>query len=288
MKTRTEIKTLITSRFMGNSTLANAYGFKQGADFEKEFSLVSIENILFDSISFVIYILKQLFEQHEKEVTTQIYNQKIGSLRWYQNKALEFLYGFDLIYDTDKFNTKGATDEQIANSKIVKYSAVIEAENEQRVIIKIAGEKNKILAPIPLEVQESFKTYMDEIKFAGTPITIINYEPDKLYLNIHIYRDALVLDKNGVSIRTGNKPVEEALQEFMKELPFDGELQIQSLVDKLQGVEGVKIVNIIEVKSSWINPDTNAYGIPTRIDVKRIPQSGYFSIVNFDTIAYVV
>lgn len=288
MRTVIEIKREITERFMSNAVLADAYGFSLDAVFEAEFSMLSIENIMFDIITYVIFTLELLFNQHYKEVFKMIFEQKIGSLRWYRNKALAFQYGFDLIPDTDKFKNGNANEDQINDSKIVKYSAVTEAVDETRVIVKIAGESNGKLAPITTDQQSAFEAYMKEIKFAGTPLTVINYEPDRLYLTINIKRDPLVLDANGVSIRNGNKPVEEALQEYMKELPFNGELIIQSMVDKLQVTEGVLIVDVINVESSWIDADVNAYGQPQPVHITKIPESGYFEIVNFDNIGYVV
>ncbi len=288
MRSIREIKTEITTRFMDNATLSTAYGFSKGSDFEIEFSLLSIENILFDVLAYSIFTLQKLFNQHTIEVTKQIYEQKIGSLRWYRNKALDFQYGFDLIPDSDKFNNGTATEDQISESKIVKYSAVTEAIDEARVIVKIAGESNNILSPIDTDQQAAFEAYINEIRFAGTIVTVINFRPDRLYLNINIHRDPLVLLPDGTSKLNGNRPVEEALLEYMKELPFNGELILQNLVDKLQLVEGVKIIQVISVQSSWIDAETNDYGVPEPINVKKIPESGYFEIVNFNTINYVV
>lgn len=288
MRTTREIKREITTRFMANQTLAKAYGFAEGAVFENEFSLLSLENLLFDIVTYAIFILEKLFDQHHTEVTQKIYEQKIGSLRWYRNKALDFQYGFDLLKDTDKFINGDASEDIINQSKIVKYAAVTEAEQESRVIIKIAGEQQGKLSPIDQVQQAAFDAYVDEIRFAGTNITVINFEPDRLYLTINIYRDPLVLDENGVSILNGNIPVNDALEEFMKELPFNGELTIQNLVDKLQVVEGVIIVDVINVESSWIDAQSNSYGNPETISVKKIPESGYFEIQGFDNINYVV
>lgn len=288
MRTIKEIKKDITTRFMANAVLADAYGFQISSPFEQEFSLLSFESILFDIISTTIFILESLFDQHEKEVTTEIFEQKVGRPTWYRNKALTFQFGFDLIPDTDLFNNQGFTEDQIASSRIVKYAAVTESENESRVIIKIAGEQGNELAPITSEQLTSFRAYIKDIKFSGTQVTVINFLPDRLFLNLEIYRDPLVIDANGISIINGNVPVEDALREFMKELPFDGELIIQNLVDKLQLVPGVEIVNVINVQTSWIDPQTNDYGTPETVNVKRIPESGYFQIVDFNNIRYVV
>jgi len=59
-------------------------------------------------------------------------------------------------------------------------------------------------------------------------------------------------------------------------------------VDKFQKVPGVIIAYVNNIESAWIDPNLNDYGNPVSIDVKRIPESGYYKVVNFDNINYVV
>lgn len=247
-------------------------------------SNVSIWNLFLYIVARCFQDQRVYFDAHRTDVNWELTNQKSGTLPWYRQKALAFQYGFDLLADSDKFDNTTATETEIEDSKILKYAAVNESEESGRIIIKVATQIDNQLSPISEEQNTSLKEYFEEIKYAGTRITIINYIADKLFLNLKIYRDPLVINSDGVSILEGTKPVEDALLEFMKELPFNGELVLQSLVDKLQQVRGVKIAHLLEAKSSWVD----ALGSPTIINVKRIPESGYFKIENFDNITYVV
>lgn len=286
-RTRQAIKKEITATFMGNEVVALKYGFEIGANYDQEFSLVSIENFLFEFIALAIFILEQLFDQHKKEVDVALANQKSGTLPWYRTMALRFQYGFDLVPDHDFFDNSNATLAEIEASKIIKYSAVNESQQTSRVIIKIAGESGNVLAPLNNEQKESFEEYIKEIRFAGVAFTVINYLPDRLYLNIQIQRDSLVLNQYGMSILNGNYPVNEAIMEFMKNLPFNGEFRLSNLIDKLKIVEGVKDATILSAQSSWINPEINDYGDFQPIYISALPVSGYYEVLNFDTIAYV-
>lgn len=238
--------------------------------------------------AFVVHTLERIFDQHRKEVAEALSELKPHTARWYRNKALAFQYGFDLLEDSDKFNNEGKTEDEISNSKIIKYAAVTEAQTESRLIVKIATEQGGELQPISQGQKASFDAYLNEIKDAGVRITTINYLPDILKFQMKIYRDPLVLDQNGMSILTGEKPVEKAIKDYLKKLPFDGELVLAHLVDELQKVEGVKIPHIILAESKWIDATTNGYGNFQPIEVKTIPISGYFKIENFDNISYVV
>ena len=240
-------------------------------------------------VAYATNVLESLFDKHYTEVTSIITELKPHTMRWYRQKALAFQYGFDLISDTDIFDNGTATEEQIAASKIIKYAAITEATTESRLVLKIATEDNAgKLAPITSGQESAFIPYIEEIKDAGVAITVINYLPDILKLNLRIYYDPLVLTSTGVSILTGKKPVEDALNEFMKELPFNGELVLNSLIDKLQKTEGVKIPHLVQAASKWIDTALDDYGNFENISVKKIPVSGYFEIENFDNIEYVV
>ncbi|MBP4139615.1 nucleotidyltransferase, partial [Flavobacterium sp. P7388] len=122
-RTRTQIKTEITTPFMANESLAVKYGFALGASFDAEFSLVSLENILFEIVALAMFIHEQFFDQHAKEVDERLSNEKPGTLPWYRTMALRFQYGFDLAPQKDYFDNGTATPEQIESSKIIKYSA---------------------------------------------------------------------------------------------------------------------------------------------------------------------
>ena len=239
-------------------------------------------------MSIAIYAFEIILDKHYSDVTQKLTEEKAHTARWYRSKALAFQFGFDLVVDSDNFNNTNYTTEQISESKIVKYAAVVEAENDSRLIVKIAGETDDELNRLNEQQVASFKTYMQEIRDAGVKLTVINYEADKLFLELQINYDPLVLSSNGQHLINANYPVVDAIKAYMKELPFNGELVLAHLVDKLQQVEGVLIPTIMSASTSWIDENTNSYGDAIGIAVKAIPVSGYFKVESFDNIRYVV
>ena len=273
----------MTDAFIGNSQIRQIYGLRPGKTFEEEFSVVSLENILFDIISYFIYLLRQLFDKHLDEVNEMIYNQKSGKLAWYRHKALMYQDGFQLLPESEYFDNSGATPEAIAESKIVKYAAVVEGDEPGHIVIKVAGTDGD-----PIPDLTGLTDYFERIKYAGTRINLISYLPDLLALQIDIYRDPLILTDDGMSIRNGNYPVNEAIEQYLKELPFNGELVLAHLIDRLQMVEGVRIPNLISAQTKWINPTAGGYGNWEQVNVKKIPVSGRYKVENFNGIRYVV
>jgi hypothetical protein len=251
-------------------------------------SKVSIWRLITFVVATAIFTLEKLFDLHKAETAAKLVLLKPHTARWYRQKALAFQHGYALVTDADYYDNTGISDAVVEASKIIKYSAVTEAANESRVIIKIATEADGVLSPISLPQKQSFDTYIAEIKDAGVNISVINFLPDKLYLNMRIFYDPLVLDAQGNSIINGGKPVEAAIMDYLKNLPFNGELVLAHLVDRLQQVNGVLIPQVDSAESSWIDDTTNAYGTPEPINVKVLPVSGYFEVTDFLNVSYVV
>ena len=252
-------------------------------------SMYAIFRLFTFIIATAIWIFESFLDQHILEIDYKLANQKAGTVPWYRTMALRFQYGFDLVQDKDYFDNGNATAEQIEDSKIIKYAAVNEAEDSSRVILKIAGEVNGVLTDFddPAQV-EAIEAYINEIRVAGVQVTIINYKADKLYLNLRVKRDVLLLTETGMNKLDANYPVNEALQEFMKELKFNGELQLSALIDKLQLIPGVLDATLLSAESSWLVPALGGYGTPQPIFISKIAESGYFKIETYDNISYVV
>ena len=249
-------------------------------------SKVAIWRLWVYIIAVAIWSLEKIFDLHRADIGRRLSELKPHTARWYRSKALAFQYGFDLLTDSDKFNNTGHTEEQIEASKIVKYSAVVESPNEGRLIVKIAGEQGEQLHPITDAQKQAFEAYLQEIKDAGVRLSAVNYQPDVLHLQMKIVYDPLVLDSNGQSIIHATKPIETAIKDYLKRLPFNGELVLAHLIDELQQAEGVRIPHLVLAQSKHIGTNGN-YGAFEAIEISKIPTAGYFTIDNFNDITYI-
>ena len=249
-------------------------------------SKVAIWRLWVYIISVAIWSLEKLFDLHRTDIDKRLTELKPHTARWYRSKALAFQYGFSLSLESDKYNNQWLTDEQIEASKIIKYSAVVESKNEGRLIVKIAGEQGDTLQPITDVQRKSFEAYLQEIKDAGVRLSVVNYQPDVLHLQMKIVYDPLVLDSNGQSITKATKPVEETIKSYLKRLPFNGELVLAHLIDALQQAEGVKIPHLVLAQSKNIT-SSGEYGAFETIEISKIPTAGYFTIDNYNDITYI-
>jgi hypothetical protein len=249
-------------------------------------SKVALYRLFTFVVAFSIWALEKIFDQHTIDIDTRISEQKSGTKNWYKNKSLDFQYGFYLMTDSDVYDNTLATDEQIEASKIVKYCSVKESQESNRLIVKIASEVNEVLEPLTDDQLDSFTAYIEEIKYAGVKVKVVNNPADKLILDLVVFRDPLVLSDTGMSIRNPSQPIEDRIKAYMKELPFNGELVLNDMIEQLRKVPGVVNVHIQSASSSHF--DVGGYTDFTTFNIARIPEAGYFKIENFDTIAYVV
>lgn len=276
-RTIAEIKNQITTAFIENGSIQSVYGLNPEKSFDEQFSKVSIESILFYVVASAIWVLEKLFDTHKAEVTDIISRMKPHSLKWYAEKSKQFQYGFDLLPDSDKFDNTGKTSEQIEASKIVKYSAVI--EQPRQLLIKVAKVENNDLASLTASELAAFGTYISRIKDAGVFISTLSDEPEQLRLELKIYYNPLVLKADGKRVDgTDDKPVENAVRAYLREIEFNGTLVLAHLVDKLQQVDGVMIPHIISSKYKYGTLDWIDFSVMYR------PKSGYIRISDSDLI----
>jgi hypothetical protein len=259
----------MTDRFVRDETIREKYGFASGASFDAAFSKVSIESILFYCAAACFWTVEKLFDIHKAEVMTVIDELKPHSLRWYVSKAKAFLRGKSLVPDTDYYDTSGMTDEQIEDARIIKYAAAV--ERSAVVYLKIATQTDGAPHPVSADEKAAFVEYIGEVKDAGVVIEIVNEPAEHFRVKMDIYYNPMVINGKGQSFE-GGYPVVETIQNYIKNLPFNGEYRNAALVDALQAVDGVVIPELILA-------ETGVDGIAwEQVKAKANPYSGYYKV----------
>lgn len=259
--------------FMQDTTLAEKYGFTAGANFADTFSRFSIESIILYIVAASIWTLEKLFDTHTAEVTDYIATMKPHSLRWYVEKAKAFMYGVPLIDGSDQYDTTNLTDEQIAEKKIVTFAACTEANATLYLKVAKAGP-----APLTADEKAAFVAYLHEIKDAGVRIDVISEQGDYLKLDMVIYYDPLLINADGESKADGTKVVEQAIKDYIENIPFNGEFRKNELEDAIQAVDGVVMVEFVAAYHS----ETGAEDTYDEVVPYCKPASGYFKFDNAD------
>ncbi len=266
-RTLDNIKTLITNKYVSEMA---AIG--ETVD-PTTWSAVSLERLVIYVFAFCQFVLEQIFDTHKADVESIIANKTPHRINWYANKVLDFMFGYDLIADQDIYDTTGLSESDIATAKVVAHCTV--TDRADILTIKVAKNNGSDLEPLSNTELAALQSYMHKIKDAGVFLTFVNEAADSLLANISIQYNAMILDENGVDILSGIETVKNAVKDYLKSLPFNGEFSLQALVDVLQKVDGVVYANLksIRVKAtiSSIYQDVTTY---------YIPASGYLRIIN--------
>jgi hypothetical protein len=229
-------------------------------------------------------VIESLFDSHKQENTDLINTLKPHRLTWYKELALRFQYGQDVEQDTGTYANIGLTDDQITEQKIIAQSAVTEVTTPTKISlrIKVAKEVDGDLVPLNDAQLAAFSAYIEKTKDAGVKIFKDSLPADTLKLNLDIFFNPLVLTSSGQRIDgIAEKPVLDAINQYLRNLPFNGEYANTRLMDALQQVDGVALVVKNSAKAK--------YGLfPfSEIDERYIPDAGYIRLAESDlTINY--
>lgn len=276
-RTIAEIKDSMTSAFIADATIQEKYQLESKDTFASKFNVISIESILFYVFAVAVWAVEKLIDQHKTEIQDLIETETPHTLTWYQNKAKTFRYGQALITDTDQYDDTGLTDADIEAMQVIKACAVVETTDG--LTIKTASENsNGVLQALTEQQLTAFTAYINEIRDAGVHCTCISSAHDNLILTISLRIDATVLDANGCRLDDGTNAIEEAIETYLRSLPFNGELILASLTDALQAVDGVKIPHI---ESCYVERmGIGGYGEQETVAITDIPYSGYYELTD--------
>lgn len=230
-------------------------------------SKVAIWRLWYRAYATAIHIHELLFDQFELEVEDRGDELITGTTRWYAGEMLLFQNGDSLIFDND--SRKYIYDPIDTTKQIIKRVAVIDTGAQVRIKVAkldLAGKPEPLTGP----ELTAFETYLSQIKFAGTSTAVTSAIADDLKVDMFIHYDAQVLAVDGSLLSDpGTFPVIDAIEAFTENLPFNGVLNLTSLVDAVQLSEGVLdvVLNSAEAKFGLL-----AY---SPINKNYIPDAGH-------------
>lgn len=265
-RTIAEIKQEMTEAFIADQAVQQKYGLDPALTFEQQFSVISLESILFYIVAFSINIMERIFGAHRNEIDTMLNERMPHRRQWYRYKVLRFQYpDRDLIADSDQYDNTGLLNDDIDGLEVVRFCAV--NETPSKLIVKVAKGEPGLREPLSQPEETALEYYIKEIKDAGVNIQLVNQQADKFFIIAEVYYNPLTLNP-------ADTPVESALAEYVSTLIFNGELSKMAIEDAIQAVEGVQLVNIDKIETQRaLNPKQE-------LIVRTLAESGYWIVDN--------
>ncbi|OJV30440.1 MAG: hypothetical protein BGO32_08585 [Bacteroidetes bacterium 37-13] len=210
-------------------------------------SKVALWLLLFYVAAEAMHTLEVLWDYFRADVDAQIAKHKPGTKLWYKQQALNFQYG-DQLYWIDNSYKYLIAD----TSKMVVAQASVK-DNGGIVRIKAAKDDgNGNLQKMSSTEVDALNAYFIKIRYAGTKTVCSSFDPDAIKLKLIIRYDALV-DLAALKIA-----VKAAIKEYLKSLPFDGNVVLSAAIDAMQKVPGVTDVVVLNFYGTYgLLPDSD-------------------------------
>jgi hypothetical protein len=267
-RSSSEIKQAITTSFINKPEIIAMYDLVPGQTFEQQFSAVSIESLMFDTIAEEIAV-------HEQIVETNANNSRPQNQPNLKQTMLNYHDGLDLgwINGGWQYDLTGVVDA--VERQIIDRCAVI--ENDEGLIFKIATDNNGNLEPVSPDQKTRIEAYIKKKKMPGVPFELINQTADLIKADLTVYVNPLVIDlPTGklLSSPTEVYPIKDAIELYLANLVFDGAFVKNFFIRTLIDATGIENVEINTLQSKFA-------GFPF-IDMGewKTPDAGYFKILD--------
>jgi hypothetical protein len=202
-------------------------------------------NLYYFIVASCIAVFEQLQDLFKVDLETIASSAAPSTPQWTRNKVLAFQTGDVAELNTTTFVIEYPTINTA--NQILTRCAVVTAPN-RTVLIKVA--KSDPPAPVSSGELAELQSYIETFNPAGIAFTLINEDSDKMEVVATIYY-------NGQYSAVISTNVEVALNNYMANLPFNGVISTQAVVDALQAVDGVNSVSLTRI---LIRRNTFAYG----------------------------
>ncbi|MBL8002402.1 MAG: hypothetical protein JNL05_10610 [Flavobacteriales bacterium] len=191
------------------------------------------------SVAYVIKLLRDQFDLHERTVKELALEGHFGTRRWFAAKARAWQYGHVLQFSS--LDAYYLVDDPSA--RIVAQVAVVEVGN--RVFVKAAKAAGTGLAKLDPPERQALDDYFQELR-PPVYVTVISADADKLRLSGTVVYDAQAIL---LGVQAG---VDAAVRTYLQTLEFGGVLRLTDLKAAMLAVTGVVDVqfSLVEARST--------------------------------------
>lgn len=220
----------------------------------KEFqsdSKVSIMNGITWAFSAVIHSFETLMDVFAIDISQTINQRVNGTPQYYVNALMQYQKGDELVIREDglAFGYANVDETKRIISQVSYTESTDDINLDSKLILKIAGGTKGNLSALPPDELPPIKSYINKLRFAGTRIEVISRDGDVLIPRVQVYHDGAIPEADVYD------KIEEKLNEYIMNAPFDSSIYTSKIVESLRNAEHV----------------TDVY-----IDPKSTPEEGFF------------
>lgn len=217
------------------------------------------------------YLTAQEVEHTLARVNDVLEKRKYGHPGWYVEESKKFQLGDTIVWTSNGYGYPNID----LSARIVTHAAIVPVFQGLRLkVAKTGGSGQEPLSPSQLT---AFTDYWQNstigIKPAGINLLITSGVPDMLKMSVRVRRNPQVLSSDGSLLSDPAVfPVADAIVNYIQFLPFNNELIVSNLEDRIQSVEGVLDVEIDSLEYKY-----GAFPYAP-VDLGYLPDAGYARI----------
>lgn len=235
-------------------------------------------------VAVCINFLEQKFDIFKEELELIALRAVPGTAQWMQRQVLNFQYSATIPQVVILKDFYPTYDPVLPELRIIKRCSV-KQQADRVVLVKVATvDAMGNLIPVPTVPFNSLKGYVSKIQFAGTKVTLLTKNADRVYLQLDIYYDGEYVES---TVKTN---VILAVENYLATLPFDGVFSNSSLEDAIQKVAGVKDVvlkNVITRQDIVLITDPGTVKlVQNYLEVKKDYETSAGYMIREDTATY--
>lgn len=247
-RTINEIANGMKVEFVRSEALRNAFGltgYNADADepelvayYNNNFSIVSVETCLIYVVAACAALVGNMMDWFREDVDTAISRERYGHAGWFEEKAKAFQYEDGTDFGLDE--STGVYATVAPDARIIRHASC--EDNGFGVKLKVAKGDNGNLSQLGNDELDAFTAYINRLKPAGIPVTVINRAADTLKLDMSVYYDPTIYSE-----AVAADMVKSVIRQYLTDIDFNGQFVTMDMVDRLQAVPGLDIIETGEV-----------------------------------------
>lgn len=219
-------------------------------------------------MAFCIMALENFLDLFRKEVDAKAKTIIPMTAPYLAERVKNFQLGDDLVWIGSRF------DYAVINPalRIVNYVAIVESAGQ--VIIKVA--KDIGAGPVPLDPATEMPPlddYTHKLCPPGTNRVLQSSDPDYVTMQLNAFFNPLVIASDGSLVGSPSVfPLEDAINNYFRNLPFNGKFRLNDFVDAMQNAPGIINPTVVFLYTKY-----GALAYQPMFD-EYIPDAGYLIV----------
>ena len=203
-------------------------------------SKMSILNAITWTTSACIWVFENIMDTFKVDMAKELQYRVNGTPAYYASALLKYQSGDKLVINDEgtQFSYANIDETKRVVTKVSYSEYQSDGFYDKILLLKVATGEAGSFTRIDDNEMLAIRSYVDQIKFAGTSVNVVSRNGDVLIPKVTVYYDGAI-SKDEVYTN-----IENSLNDFIANIEFDGNIYVQKVIDAIQQAEHVTDVYI--------------------------------------------